>query len=82
MTNFEASKNPRPEHGIATFGRFLVTIVLFLGGIVLSGIGASTTGAPAAGGSVASDIPWLPLVIGLICFCAAIGLPMRGVSRK
>jgi hypothetical protein len=72
MSEFQVTRRVKPEPTAAVVGRVVVSFVLFAAGLVLLGSGASDSGS----------VPWLWFVLGLVAICLAVGLPMRGASRR
>ncbi|GAB2468312.1 hypothetical protein GCM10007967_23000 [Xylanimonas ulmi] len=71
MSEFQVAKRVKQEPTAAVAARVLLSFVLFLGGLVLIGAGASDSGS----------VPWLWFALGLIAVALSFGLPMRGASR-
>ncbi|MCL1872350.1 MAG: hypothetical protein FWF90_18325 [Promicromonosporaceae bacterium] len=72
MSEFQVARRTKAEPSAAVFGRVVGSFILFLGGFVLLGTGASDEGSTS----------WLWFVLGLLAVALAFGLPMRGASRK
>ncbi len=72
MSEFQVARRIKPEPTAVVLGRVFVSFVLFAAGLVLLGSGASDSGS----------VPWLWFVLGLVSICLAVGLPMRGASRR
>jgi len=72
MSEFQVAKRDRSEPSVAVAGRAVLVFVLFLGGIVLLGTGASGAG----------DVPWLWFAGGLVAVSLAFGIPMRQTSGR
>ncbi|ACZ29091.1 hypothetical protein Xcel_0050 [Xylanimonas cellulosilytica DSM 15894] len=72
MSEFQVTRRVKPEPTAAVVGRVLLSFVLFLGGLVLLGAGASD----------ASSTPWLWFGLGLLAVALSFGLPMRGASQR
>jgi hypothetical protein len=72
MSDFQVNPAPKSDAPGAMLGRVIVSMVLFVGGLVLIGIGATADPAIApyvfAGGIVAASL--------------AFGLPMIGASER
>ncbi|GAA1981268.1 hypothetical protein GCM10009718_17880 [Isoptericola halotolerans] len=71
MSDFRVNPAPQNDAPGAMLGRVIVSMVLFLGGLVLIGIGATADPAIA------------PFVFtgGILATCLAFGLPMIGASK-
>ncbi|QAY64035.1 hypothetical protein ET495_13285 [Xylanimonas allomyrinae] len=72
MSEFQVAKRVKQEPTVAVAARVLLSFVLFLGGLVLVGVGTSDGGA----------VPWLWVVLGILAVALAFGLPMRGASER
>ena len=72
MSDFQVAKRVKQEPTAAVAGRVLLSFVLFFGGLVLLGAGASNSGS----------VPWLWFGLGLLLVALAFGLPMRGASER
>ncbi|MFC8597089.1 hypothetical protein [Isoptericola sp. NPDC057191] len=73
MSDFQVNPRVKSEPSGALFGRVLVAFVLFAGGLVLLGTGAS-------GGNPTLD-PYL-FVAGILAVGLSFGLPMIGAHER
>ena len=72
MSEFQVAKRVKQEPTATVVARVLVSFVLFFGGLVLLGAGASDSGS----------VPWLWFGLGILSVALAFGLPMRGASER
>ncbi len=72
MTEFQVNQRPTSEPTGIVAGRVALSFLLFLGGIVLIGTGASDVG----------EVPWLWFVGGILAVALAFGVTMRGGSER
>jgi len=73
MSDYQVNPRSKSEPSGALFGRFLVSIVLFVGGLVLIGSGGS-------GGNETLDPSFF--VGGILAIGLAFGLPMIGAHER
>jgi len=73
MSDFQVNPRVKSEPTGAVLGRFIVSLVLFLGGLVLLGSGAS-------GGNPSLD-PFM-VVGGIVAASLAFGVPMIGAHER
>ncbi|PZR53206.1 hypothetical protein DNL40_09485 [Xylanimonas oleitrophica] len=72
MSDFQVARRQKQEPGIVLFGRVLVAFALFVGGVVMIGIGATDE----------VQLPWAWFVGGILAFGLSYGLPMRTAGRS
>jgi len=72
MSDFQVARRVKQEPTAALVARVLVSFVLFIGGLVLIGAGASDSGS----------MSWRWFVLGLLTVSLAFGLPMRGAHER
>jgi hypothetical protein len=72
MSEFQVARRVKQEPTATLVARVFLSFVLFLGGLVLLGTGASGAGS----------VPWLWFALGLIAVSLAFGLPMRRATER
>lgn len=72
MSDFHVARRERQEPTAALVARVVAVFVLFLGGLVLIGAGASGE----------RDYSWALFVAGILVIALAFGLPMRGATER
>ncbi len=72
MSDFQVNRRNRQEPSGTLFGRVIVSFLLFVGGLVLIGIGSG------------AEMPTGPALFvgGILAVCLGFGLPMIGVHER